>query len=190
LRIPLLAAFSLAALLLAACSGGRADKDKKSDWEIKNERFLSEAAPDAVPPLPPYPKNEDLLPFFVSSASDFKFFVDRRSISVKDGQVLYTMVARSPNGVDNISYEALNCKEREVRSYARGASGGTWITRPTPWRKIDSRGRDLAQYALHWEYLCPNNIAVYNAAEGVSALEKGGHAWSKMPNSAGGAGSR
>jgi hypothetical protein len=168
------------AVSLGGCSGDSARKDVQSDWEQKNARILNEAPPDAVPALPAYPKNADLIAFFVSAASDFKYFVDRNSISVKDGLVRYTLVGRSPSGVDNVSFEALNCKEREFRSYARGASGGEWIVRPTEWRAIQSRVH-LAQYALHWEYLCPNNVAVYSAAEGIAALEKGGHPWSKLP---------
>jgi len=51
--------------------------------------------------LPAYPNEEDLVGFFVTSASNFKFFIDRRSLSIRsDGVVRYTLVARSPQGVD------------------------------------------------------------------------------------------
>jgi hypothetical protein len=177
LRILALAALAL----LEACSGGR-PAEMKSDWEKDNERLLTEAPPpEEAPPLPPYPKNEDLLAFGAGPASEFKYYVDRNSISVKDGQVRYTMLARSASGADNIAYEAINCKAREFRSFARGTGDGKWIARPTPWRRIEARVH-AAQYALHWEYLCPDNLAVRSAAEGVSALRAGGHPNSKLPS--------
>jgi len=172
---------------LAACGGSGRPADRPSEWELNNARLLGETAPDAVPALPAYPKPEALQRFAVSGGTDFEYFVDRRSISVAGGEVRYTVVARSPSGVDNISFEGIHCKDREFRSYARGASDGQWIVRPTAWRKIEPRVH-IAQYALHWEYLCPNSIAVYTAQEGVSALERGGHPNSKMPSSAGGGG--
>jgi hypothetical protein len=142
-----------------------------------------------VPQPPAYPREENLTAFFVTSASDNRYFVDRSSVSVQDGVVRYVVVVRTSGGVDNVSFEALNCKEREFRSYARGTSERKWIARPTEWRAIEPRGHQ-GQYTLHWEYFCPNRIAIYTAAEGVSALEKGGHPWSKRPDTVGGSGSR
>jgi hypothetical protein len=125
------------------------------------------------------------VPFFVTSASDNRHFVDRRSLSIRDGLVHYTLVVRSPSGVDNVLFEALNCKEREYRNYARGTSAKGWIVRPTEWRKITSM-QHIAQNTLHWEYFCPNRIAVSDTAEGIMALEKGGHPWSRKPDTTGG----
>ncbi len=175
-----------AAALLAACAEGGKRADFPSEWEQKNERFLKGEADARVPEPPSYPKDEDLMPFFVSSATDNKFFVDRRSLSIRDGLVHYTLVVRTPSGVDNVFFEALNCKEREYRNYARGTSARSWIVRPTEWRKIGAL-QNVAQNTLHWEYFCPNRIPVGTTAEGIAALEKGGHPWSKKPDTAGGA---
>jgi hypothetical protein len=177
----------VAALLLASCAEGGKKVDRPSDWEVKNERFLKSGDNAVVPEPPAYPKNENLAAFFVTSASDNRFFVDRSSVNVNDGIVRYTLVVRTAFGVDNISFEGINCKEREFRSYARGSGPGQWITRPTEWRKIEPQTH-LAQNTLHWEYFCPNRVPIYTASEGVQALEKGGHPWSKKPDTVGGSG--
>jgi hypothetical protein len=169
----------LLAALVALAGCGSKKEVMKSDWEARNERFLSDAAPEVMPPPPPYPREQNLVRFDVSAGNDFRYFVDSASLSVSDGRVFYTLISRSPSGVDNISYEALNCREGEFRSYARGTSDGKWITRPTAWRRVEHRPV-TAQYTLHWEYLCPRNTAIANAAEGVSALRSGGHPFAKV----------
>ena len=175
--------------LLSACAG---DGSRiKSDWETKNEgRLVKEAAQaQAVPELPPYPRRENLLEFFVSSASDFRFFVDRASISVKDRIIRYTLVARSANGVDNVSYEGINCPAGEYQIYAFGSSDGNWLSRPSPWREIEPRSVQRWRNALYGEFFCPNRVAINGAAEGVLALQRGAHPSSASPGSNGVVGS-
>ena len=173
--------------LLAACASERSRL--KSDWEKQNEsRLVKEAAEAAPPELPPYPRRENLIGFFVSSASDFRFFVDRASLGVKDGIVRYTLVARSASGVDNVSYEAINCVAGEYQVYARGRSDGTWISRPGPWQAISARSVQRWHNALYREFFCPNRVAIADAAEGLRALERGAHPWSTSPSSSGAVG--
>lgn len=126
--------------------------------------------------LPAYPRASGLLPFFVSAASDFRFFVDAASLSVGgDGVVRYTLVARSPQGADSVSFEGMRCDTREVRGYATGRADGTWSRRDTPWRKIESRSVQRWHNALAAEYFCPGNIPILSPAEGADALRRGGH---------------
>src|SRR5207245_2432987 len=66
------------ALALAAC-GSKGPSDR-SEWERQNEGRLAKEEAAQAPDLPPYPANERLIPFFVSSASEFKFFIDRASL--------------------------------------------------------------------------------------------------------------
>jgi CNP1-like family len=174
----------LLALLLSACAGGRSSN--QSDWEKLNEGRLARETAEVAPELPPYPRQENLLEFFVSSASDFRFFVDRASIGVKDRIVRYTLVARSPNGVDNVSYEGINCPAGEYQVYALGGAERSWLSRPGPWREITPRSVQRWHNALYREFFCPNSVAISNAAEGIRALEQGGHPWAKLPDTAGG----
>jgi len=126
--------------------------------------------------LPATPRPANLLPFFVSAASDFRFFVDGASLSVgKDGVVRYTLVARSPQGAETTSFEGMRCESREVRGYATGRADGTWSRRDTPWRAIGHRRVQRWHDALATEYLCPGGSPILNAAEGAEALRRGGH---------------
>jgi hypothetical protein len=142
---------------------------------VANERFLnaeSEAASPA-PAMPPYPRAGNLVPFSVET-TDNRYFVDRSSLAVSGNIVTYVLVVRSPAGVDNVFFEALNCREREQRTYARGTSDRKWIVRPSEWRRIETRA-SLGQYVLHREFFCPDRTAIVSVAEGILALQKGGH---------------
>jgi hypothetical protein len=180
----LLAACLLA--LLAACAS-RSQFDK-SDWETQNEGRLVREAADATPELPAYPRRENLIEFFVSSASDFRFFIDRSSISVKGSVVRYTLVARSSSGIDNVSYEGINCPAGEYQVYAIGRSDGSWLNRAGPWRAIEPRSVQRWHNALHAEFFCPNRIAIPDAATGVHALQRGANPVSAAPNTRGAVG--
>jgi hypothetical protein len=162
---------------LAACGSG---PQEKSDWERKNENLLAAPVQDAIPQLPPFPQKANLAEFFVTAASDFKFFVDRSTLSVDRGVVRYVLVARSPSGTENISYEAMRCPTREYRVYAFGRADATWTARPTEWRAVPV-GKTLGRWhtELYRNYFCPNGTTLADASEGAKALELGGHPWLK-----------
>ena len=171
----LLQAGLLALLATAGCSSDTSHM--KSDWERANEgRFIrDDGTRDVV--LPAYPQSGELVAFTVTGVNDFAFFVDPRAVSVaKDGVVLYTVVARSPSGAENVSYEGLNCKASEYALYAIGLPGERWRMSSGAWRPIE-RGR--WQETLADQYFCPNGIPVSSAAEGVDALRRGGHPWAR-----------
>ena len=122
--------------------------------------------------LPQTPRREDRLPFTVDSGSDFGFFVDRSSISVgADGVVRYTLIAVSPLGAENVSFEGVRCKSREHKTYATRRADGGWSRREGPWRRAAQRW----QQALRAEYFCPQGVPIATAAEGIDALTRGGH---------------
>jgi hypothetical protein len=130
--------------------------------------------------LPPYPDRAKLVEFAVSEGGEFRFFIDSASLSPgNDGIVRYALVARSPGGVENVSYEGIRCATAEYRVYAIGRGDGTWGGRPGDWQPIT--GRVIARWrtALQREYFCPQNEPIRNAQEGVRALEQGGHPFSK-----------
>ena len=116
-----------------------------SDWERQNRQSL--ISEDTAPP-PPYPRQADLIEFYVSPTAEFKYFVDARSLSVgADRVVRFTLVARSPSGVDNVSYGGIRCP-REHRLYAVAHPEGSWSGRDSDWREF-ARGTSLSwQYAL------------------------------------------
>ncbi len=126
--------------------------------------------------LPAYPRPENLLPFFVSAATNFEFFIDGASLSVgEDGVVRYVLVARSAQGAESISFEGIRCSTSQVRLYATGTGGGGWVRSAGPWRDIATRFVQRWHNALRDEYFCPLGNPIHSAAEGVAALKRGVH---------------
>lgn len=163
-------------LLLAACGAS----GPKSDWERANEEKLppAEQQRDVQPTFPPRERGE-LIEFFVAATSEFRFFVDAATLSVSnDGIVRYVLVARSPSGVDNVSFEGMRCATNEVRIYALGRDGA-WVGRPTDWRAIEPRSVSRWHNELSRNYFCPQREPILNAKEGVLALRQGGHPLTK-----------
>jgi hypothetical protein len=125
--------------------------------------------------LPEYPREEWLVPFFVSSASSFKFFIDAPSVSTgADGVVRYALVVRSAAGADSITYEGMRCSTGEYRIYATGV-GGKWNPAAGAWRRIEPRSVQRWHNALYKEYFCPLGEPIRSAREGVNALKSGDH---------------
>lgn len=175
------------ALLGAACSTD--DSRLRSDWERENEGSLAKAqAASTDVPMPSAPREADLVEFDAGAGGrDFRFFVDRRSISVTDqGIVRYSLVARSPSGVRNVTYEALSCREREVLVHATARPDGTWSAAHPMWRPV---ARPWHR-ALLRDYFCPKGLPIVSAEEGVVALAQGGHALARQPDAISGGGGR
>lgn len=149
----------------------------KSDWEIEQEqRNWTEGDYK----LPAYPKGSDLIEFNVSATTNFRFFIDRQSLSVNaEGVVRYTLLARSPSGAENVTYEGIRCRTGTYRVYAYGRAGGKWAERASDWRPIEQKTVQRSHHALWREYFCPHKVPIFDAAEGIDALGRGGH-----PNSA------
>ena len=141
------------------------------DHDFEEDKPWSEVAAQ----LPAYPKEQNLLPFNVSSATDNHFFVDAESISVgSDKVVRYTVVIKAAGGATNVSFEGIRCESGERRLYAYGHPDGTWSkARNAGWEGI--RFRSLLSYhkALYEDHFCPGGINVRNAKEAVDSLRRG-----------------
>ena len=160
-------------LLLVGCGSPA----PQSDWERQNAK--KEPAEEQVE-LPAFPAAANLLEFNVVEADGFRFFVDRPTLSVsKDRIVRYTLVARSPDGVQNVSYEGLRCPTADYRTYAFGRPDGSWSTSRTGWRSLEAPSAPRWRVILYRDYFCSQNEAIRNAGEGVRALEQGGHPFAK-----------
>lgn len=120
-------------------------------------------------PLPGYPRERDLVEFQVGPTSEFRFFIDPASISVSDAIVRYTLVARSPAGATNVSFEGMRCETGDVRVYALGRDGG-WVRASADWRRM----RPGWHSALYREYFCPQRQPPASAHEAVESLRRGG----------------
>jgi len=162
----------LLALPLVLCAA-LALAQPKSDWEIeKEQRDWTEGDHK----LPAYPKVSDLIEFHVSATTDFRFFIDRQSLSVNaDGVVRFTLLARSPSGAENVTYEGIRCRTGTYRIYAYGRAGGSWAERASDWRPIQQKTVQRSHHALWRDYFCPHRVPIFDSAEGIDALARGGH---------------
>ncbi len=174
------------ALALCACASDSAKM--QSDWEMANAgRLAKEKSDQAAVVLPAYPRPEGLLPVTVSRARGFLFFVDRDALSVSEDRIVrYVLVARSPNGVDNVTYEGMNCRAGEYTVYALGRSEGRWSELAHAWRPIDRRAVQGVHESLYRDYFCPRGISIASAAEGLMAIRRGGHPIVQSPLPQGG----
>jgi hypothetical protein len=80
-------AFALVLVSLLAAAAARAQpvpddsrriQNQKSDYELEQEQLNWK---EGEVRLPAYPKDVGLIPFFVSGASSFRFFIDPASLS-------------------------------------------------------------------------------------------------------------
>jgi hypothetical protein len=126
--------------------------------------------------LPGFPKPADLLEFDVGPATSFRFYIDRKSLTVgQDGVIRYTLVARSPLGAENVSYEGMRCRPGVHRVYAYGQRDGSWRERPSEWKELDIHKSQRVHMALRRDFFCPHDKSIHDAAEGLDALRRGLH---------------
>jgi hypothetical protein len=162
------------AALLAAC--GSSGPQQQSDWERQHPELLATPETAKAPVLPAPPRAENLIEFYLAPTATFRYYIDSASLTAlyRQKEVRYVLVARSPNGVENVSYEAIRCTGQH-RVIATGNADRSWNARPTEWRDIP-RQTDLSTPSLlkRW-YFCPHNDPIQSSAEGVDALRRGGH---------------
>jgi hypothetical protein len=158
--------------LLAGCSS---PQEPVSQWERDNRELLT--APQSGPLTPPpYPKNGNLIEFYVGPTASFRYFIDGSTLNVltKQHEVRYVLVARSPSGVENVSFEAIRCPDMH-RVNAVGGAGGTWSARPGEWQEIQKRTGLGWPSVLSRQFFCPHRDTIQSVAEGVEALRLGAH---------------
>jgi len=159
--------------VLASAEIGEAVGFRKS---VTNDFEESQQTEEATT-LPPYPKDADLIEFYVSPAATNQFFLDGTTLSVgKDGIVRYILVVKTTGGATNVSYEGIRCGANEYKLYATGRADGTWVrARLTAWRPIENKTVNRHHAALNRDFLCPIGNPIYTAEEGRNALRRGKH---------------
>lgn len=145
----------------------------KSDWERQQEAL---EVPDAEVVFPAVP-SDGLIEFKVSATTTFRFFIDPGALAVTpEGIVRYTLVARSPSGVENVSYEGMRCGGTGLVRVYGFAHDGKWSpNRGAEWKEIVPRTVQRWHSELRSRYFCPNRGTIASTAEGLDALRRGGH---------------
>jgi len=161
---------SAAVFFVALLASATVFADFEEDYESKQWQEVEVQLPAA-------PRQESLLPFYVSAATENKFFVDGATLSVgNDGVVRYVLVVLTPQGARNVTYEGMRCETHERRIYASGRQDGSWSkARKNEWVRIQDAYANRQHAALFLEYFCPFGIIVQDAAEAKNALKQGGH---------------
>jgi hypothetical protein len=149
----------------------------QSSWGQFEHDFEEKPWNELEARLPPPPKQENLLPFYVSAASNNQFFIDGESISSgTDGIVRYTLIAQSPTGVRNISFEGMRCATSELKRYAFGREDGSWgRARNVQWMPIQYKDSNRQHHMLFDDFLCPRRFPVKNREEAMQAFKAGIH---------------
>lgn len=163
--------FRSAPLLLAAMLvSATVFADFEEDYESKEWQEVEVQLPAA-------PRQETLLPFYVSAATENRFFIDGATLTVgSDGVVRYVLLVLTPQGARNVTYEGMRCQTRERRIYASGRQDGSWSkARKNEWVRIQDAYANRQHAALFLEYFCPIGNIVQDAAEARNALIKGVH---------------
>ncbi|BBP01569.1 CNP1-like family protein [Sulfuriferula nivalis] len=125
--------------------------------------------------LPAAPKDENLVPFYVSGIAGNQYAIDKTTLDVgKDGVVRYVLVIKAQGGAKNVSFEGIRCETREQKIYATGRDDGSWVpVVDSHWRGIS--GRSLLSYhrALADEYFCPQGVIVWSKGQALQNIKAG-----------------
>ncbi len=128
---------------------------------------------------PAFPRQENLLEYYVGPATANNYFIDASTLSVgSDGIVRYVLVVRTAGGATNVSFEGINCKELAWKHYATGRSDGTWVksrAARSEWRPIENKPVNRHHASLSRDLFCPAGIPIWTADEGRNALRLGKH---------------
>ncbi|MDB5852535.1 MAG: hypothetical protein JWR22_576 [Herminiimonas sp.] len=144
------------ALQAAAQSGSQFEEDFDDPSKPWEEMAIQ---------LPGPPRDADLLPFSVSATATQRFAIDSRALTVGvDGVVRYTMVAVSPSGARNITYEGIRCAAFEKKLYAFGRADGAWSrSRRDKWEPIVRNAANRQQATLAQDYFCDGKTVAGDA---------------------------
>jgi hypothetical protein len=145
-------------------SGAWEDEQQRRDWR---ENPVT---------LPAYPNETGLIEFTVSVGTSFRFFIDPASVSVGNDRVVrYTLIARSPSGVTNVSYEGIRCANSSYKIFARGSNGQWSAVQNSEWQTIEAKTIQRWHNELQMQYFCPMRGTILTAEEGIDALRRGKH---------------
>ena len=160
--------WTLTCLVVASFTANAAGFDE--EYDLKQWQEITVLMPAA-------PVKESLIAFYVSAATDNKFFVDGATLSVgEDGVVRYVLIVQAAGGAKNTSFEGMRCLTRERRIYASGRVDGSWSkSRNSEWVRIKDAAANRQYAELFLEYFCPGGTIVRSAEEALQALRAGSH---------------
>jgi len=147
----------------AASAAFDSEFDEKPWVEIEVQQF------------PAFPDEGDLIPFKVGAVFDKQFFIDKKSISLGNDDVIrYTLVVVSSAGAQNVSYEGMRCSTAERRLYALGQGDKTWSkARTSKWIRLQG-GSNNHHVALYADYFCSGGMLAFRGVDDVERVLRHG----------------
>ena len=126
-------------------------------------------------PAPPAFNPARLIPLEMPRFVSTKVGVDPETFRItSDGIVRYVVVATSPGGNINASYEGIRCQTGEVKTYARYGATGKWNPMADPqWKPLDGNQPSMHALVLARQGACEGRSAASrSAAEIISKLKR------------------
>ncbi len=146
-------------LFLPAAWAEIVDEESKPWLEEKAEAWTEQKYV-----LPPYPREQDLVPLIASGLGlEHEYLIDLKSVSRTPDDVFhYTIVVSSSSGARNVFHEGIRClggmhvnAKALVKTYGFGSSSGQFRpVRADSWRKLRGKGVYLYRRALADEFFC------------------------------------
>jgi hypothetical protein len=172
-----------AAFLLAAVTASAMGQMVGPDGRIAPGNYQSEEEEKPWQELeiepPAFPKQENLIEFYVSAVATNKYFIDASTLSIGADKVIrYVLVVKTAGGATNVSFEGMHCNELAWKHYATGRSDNTWAKSRASrieWRPIENKPVNRHHAALSRDLFCPLGNPINSADEGRNALRLGKH---------------
>jgi hypothetical protein len=168
------AVVALALLAALAACAAPPQTEKWRQWDIDFEEG-KKPWQEIESMIPPYPRPEDLVQFEGGAASQHRFFIDSKSLSVGEDRVVrYTLLVRTAGGTTNVSFEGMRCDTHELKYYALGQADGSWVRARNPqWRRLETQSINRHHYVLYADVLCFGNVPVQTTREALHRLKYG-----------------
>ena len=139
---------------------------------LEGDGASAAAKAPVVFPGPP----QDLLHVHITAGGALQFFIDRNSLSVEPGQVVrYTLVAQVPGGPRNVTYEGINCAQRQWTLYALWSDDTkAWTAASSSdWQRIPENGATRIHATLYGDDLCKDKAVLGTPAAMAQRIQQG-----------------
>jgi hypothetical protein len=130
--------------------------------------------------LPDYPQEGNLLEVAgPPTHRNYQYFIDEKSITTgADGVVRFSIIIRSPGGVDNVMYDGIRCTTEQIKHYAYGSmdmegNKKLILKQSSNWQDFRSVGVTGYAPILNDHYLCCHNGANISRNEIIQNIKYG-----------------
>ncbi|WP_295384952.1 CNP1-like family protein [uncultured Thiodictyon sp.] len=134
--------------LFLGCPPALAENNFTLDPESRHIQELPEpvAKPEMAAPLPPWPRDADLIAYTPDGPpTPFRFYIDGKNLTTdaRHEEVHYTLILESKTGTRNVSFEGIRCTLKgEYKVFAYGTNGHFARAPGDEWQPITALGNE------------------------------------------------